>query len=529
MSDRDCRFNLWHEPWIRVTHSDGRTDEVGIGNCLRNAPELAALHDPSPLVVAGVHRLLVAILQAIYDPQSLDEVASIVRDGSFEKDRLNAFAEQYRERFELFHATTPFLQAGDVSLTSTDKSVMKEAKPVAYLFPEIPTATNRSHFHHVTDESHRLCPACCARGLITVPAFASSGGPGIRPSINGVPPVYVLPAGDNLFETLALSLVARQYQPATAQPERDVAIWTSENPVGKNLIVGDVGYIESLTFPARRVRLFPQAIAGTCTLCGKHTQALVAQALFVMGHWRSEGSPVWDDPFVAFRPPGKQNKREGLIAVRPQKGKALWREYSSLLLTEQTDQFRPRIVQQVTRLIDRGILPEGQAVRFRCIGMRTDGKAKFFEWLDEGLEAPPGLLSDPDGSVLVETAIQKTETIARMLGFVFDRHFRPERTRNERIDQWVIRFKTVRAHMLTNYWHGLAPKFRMFVLRVSDPLRRDEEEQAWITTLIRHGQQTFSEAIAQIGTRAENMRQRVEAEADCRYQLNKQRKEWLGE
>lgn len=529
MSDLDFRFNLWDSPWIRVTHMDGSTGEVGIGDCLANAPNLAALHDPSPLVVAGVHRLLAAILQAIYDPQSLDAIAAIARAGSFETDRLDTFATQYRERFELFHPTTPFLQAGDVPHIPTEKSVLKEAKPVAYLFPEIPTATNRSHFYHVTDESHQFCPACCARGLITIPAFASSGGPGIRPSINGVPPVYVLPAGDTLFETLSLSLVARQYQPATAQPARTVAIWHCDHPIGKNIVVGDVGYIESLTFPARRMRLFPQSLAGTCTSCGIDSSVLVSQALFVMGHWRSEDSPIWDDPFVAFRQPGKQNKREGLLAVRPQEGKALWREYSSLLLTEQKDQFRPRIVQQVARLIDRGILPEAQAVRFRCIGMRTDGKAKFFEWLDEGLEAPPGLLSDPEGPILIESAIQQAEAISRILSFVFDRHFRPDRTRHERIDQRVIRFKTVRAHMLTNFWHGLAARFRIFVMKINDPLRRDEEAQAWMTTVIHHGRHIFDEATAQIGTRAEAIRQRVEAQADCRYQLNKQRKEWLGE
>ena len=190
-------FNLWHDPWIRALRPDGAHVELSISALLSQAHEVRSFYEPSPLTVVGIHRLLSAILQSIYDPQSLDDIAELLEQGRFEQFRLDAFGTQYGARFSLFDATDPFMQTSDVPA-----SPGKEAKTVAYLLAELPSGTNRIHFQHVTDDSHRFCPACCARAMLTIPAFASSGGAGIKPSINGVPPIYVLPLADTLARSL---------------------------------------------------------------------------------------------------------------------------------------------------------------------------------------------------------------------------------------------------------------------------------------------------------------------------------------
>jgi CRISPR system Cascade subunit CasA len=163
-----------------------------------------------------------------------------------------------------------------------------EPKPVAPLFAEVPGTTYRAHFHHITDEDHRMCPACCARGLVTIPAFASSGGAGIRPSINGVPPIYVLPAGKSLFQSLALSLAAPGYQPQAVDERRSgSALWNGDTIIKRDGIMPAVGYLESLTFPARRVRLYPHAGQERCTQCGALSNITVRNMLYEMGHHRS--------------------------------------------------------------------------------------------------------------------------------------------------------------------------------------------------------------------------------------------------
>src|SRR5215207_5920002 len=173
MTDRPFAFNLWTEPWIRATRLDRTAVELGIGTALAEAHTLAALHDPSPLVVAGIHRLLTAVLQAINAPRDLGDIQALLAAPQFDAGRLEAFAARYAERFDLFHPTVPFLQTGDVPLDGWKKPEKgqkhnwADPKPIAALFVEVPAETNRSHFHHVTDESHAVCPACCARGLVT--------------------------------------------------------------------------------------------------------------------------------------------------------------------------------------------------------------------------------------------------------------------------------------------------------------------------------------------------------------------------
>ncbi|MDW8404835.1 type I-E CRISPR-associated protein Cse1/CasA [Chloroflexus sp.] len=527
------QFNLWTEPWIRVIRNNRRDDEVSIHECLLSAHELIALSDPSPLVVGGTHRLLAAILQAIYQPTNIDAIANVLRNGKFDAYKLNKFGREYAQRFDLFHPQTPFLQTGDVPLdgwkkpAKGQKSDWGSPQPIARLFAEVPVATERTHFNHVTDEDHQYCPACCARGLVTVPAFASSGGAGMRPSINGVPPIYIFPIGDTLFETLALSLISSDFQPRAADPERKLeAIWTTSPPiVQKDYEVSTVGYIESLTFPARRMRLYPHSGSATCTYCGRSTNLYVSNLLFEKGHWLNKKVGVWDDPFVAFR-----KKKEELQSIRPEEGKALWREYSYLLLEQDDSTLRPRAVQQIVRLIDREMLKIDQLVRFRCIGIRTDGKAKNFEWLDETLEAPPALLTDIDAAEYVAEAIQRATEVASILKNTFNRHFRPERRPSGRDRQDLVRFKSVRDRMIADYWRALGLQFRQFLNGLASaavPPQRDNVANSWVQSIVTLARTCFDAALEQIGNRAFELQARVEAKQACDAQLNIKREEWL--
>ncbi len=524
-----CSFNLWHQPWIRATCPDGQVTTLSIGACLAEAHTLHALHDPSPLVVGGMHRLLTAIVQAIYAPESLDTIADVLAAGSFDVSRLEAFAADYADRFDLFHPTEPFLQTGDVPLEAYADTAAR--KSVASLFHEIPGATNRIHFHHVTDNSHHVCPACCIRGLLTIPSFASSGGSGIYPSINGVPPLYVLPAGDTLFQSLALSLTTPDYQPsAAASNQAAVALWNRSPIIAKNHEVSAVGYLESLMFPARRMRLFPVTERAPCTHCGVVSSIIVRTMIFDMGHRRRKGAVIWDDPFVAFQQPkGKGDKNEPR-PVRPQEGKALWREYTTLLLTGQDrHDLRPKIVRQTGHLVDERVLDDRHLVSFRCIGVRTDGKAKVFEWMDEALDVPPRLLSDPDGALFIEDALDRANTTERTLIMVFNLHVRPERERGKQVKKELVRFKTLLHRMQAKFWEQLAPEFRAFIFNASNSTQHPALERTWADTLVRIGNQTFIQTVDQTGDRADALRSRVEAQAECRRRLYAKRKEWVGE
>jgi len=533
MSDPPIEFNLWHMPWIRVLDHEGTLKMVSVATCLREAHTLRSLYDPSPLVVVGFHRLLTAITQAIYDPQSLTDLHHLITTGAFDGARLDAFAEQYQDRFDLFHPTQPFLQSGDIPLDSWQKPTKgtanqewAEPKSIASIFVELPAATNRTLFHHVTDADHMICPACCARALLTLPPFVSAGGRGNFPSINGVPPIYVIPLGDTLFESLALSLVIPEYQPPEASSTRKaVAAWNGSTIIPKNAVSSEVGYIESLLFPARRVRLFPKHAPQHCTVCGEHTSTVTQQMVFEQGYSLSKSFGGWSDPFVAFRQPGgKAKENVALSPIRPREGQALWREYTALFLQEDKTQKRPKVVQQLKRLMDDWPTIVSSDLRFRCVGVRTDGKAKFFEWFDEALEVPPELLKDPDRVMSVQMALQRASEIAVVLSSVFTQHIRPQRSG----DAKQARLKLVRARMEATYWQRLALPFResVFAFAVADDPMDVEEE--WVDQVLGIAQQTFQEAVAQVGEHAEALRERVQAEADCARRLASKRKDWIG-
>lgn len=506
-------FSLWNDPWIGVLTADGDIRVVGIAECLLQAHEFRSLQENSPLVMVGIHRLLAAVAQAIVSPRRVDGVRALLDAGRFEPEGIHKFGLQYRDRFDLFSPEEPFLQTADVPLKPGKAETQKS---VAYLTAEIPAGTEVDHWRHGLGSEQRFCPRCVAGGLVAIPAFATSGGAGIKPSINGVPPLYVLPTGRTLFETLAFSVVAPEFQPAVRGNE-DRPAWEGPSIVPGGEEVNDVGYLESLTFPARRVRLFPRNGAGVCSRCGQPAALFVSTMLFEMGLSRPKNAPAWFDPFVAYRLRGDKPP----VPIRPQAGKATWREYSTLLLTEIDDAAfkRPAVVLQIGELAGKGI-DRGKTVTFRCAGMRTDMKAKIFEWTDSMLEVPLELLVDKGGAQIVRAGIEHAQKCAGDLSWTFRQSFGPDGGSRER-------YRAVKERMETAYWMRLEAEFRQFVLGIAARDSRDAATKAWGDAVMGIGREVFQDAAKEIGDRAADLRKRVQAERLVNMKLGHRRKEWM--
>jgi len=431
--------------------------------------------------------------------------------GSFDPSEIGAFAREHAGRFDLFSFEEPFMQSADVDTVAREGT---PAKTVAYLFPEMPAETNVAHWRHLYGADHAICPPCAARGLVTIPAFATSGGKSFRPSINGIPPLYVLPLGDTLFEGLAQSLIASGYRPkAAANDGSDTPSWVGERVVPKGKEVGEVGYMQSLTFPARRVRLYPVREPGSCTRCGCFSDVRVREMLFEMGLSRPRGSPAWLDPFVAYairgdRPPSP---------VRPQRGKALWREYGTLFLADSgaTDAVKlPEVVQQLAglRARDGGGSP---ITRIRCVGMRTR-QAKVFEWVDDSLDVPFGLLAEPHSARRVRLGIGHAEAGAQELDRVFRQSFVQRK-----------RYAPLRTQMMASYWTRLGSQFHSFVLTAGDKAKVDAALDAWDDQVVSAARSVFLEAAESIGERGKDLGKITLAIQTCDRILNKRREEWM--
>ena len=504
-------FNLWYEDWIGVEQKDGKVIRASIEKVLTSSDKFISLYDPSPLVIVGIHRLLVAILQASLQPKSNSDLENIWTSDCFPSEKITEFGAKFANRFDLFSETLPFMQSVDLSLIPSKGYTRKT---IAYLLPEIPAGTAVTHFSHCADDDHIFCPACAAAGIVTLPAFATSGGAGIKPSINGVPPLYIIPGGETLKKILSASLLQPVFQPSKIPLSNDLAWWNRDPIINRSSEVYQVGYLHSLTFAARRLRLHPQLVNTSCTRCGSQTQWGVSTMVFEMGEWRNNDAAPWFDPFAAYRLPDNDDKKP--YPIRPSEGKDTWREFSGLFLhrTEITNKkktIRPRVLDQIADLFSDE--PDNKdtdqrKLTFRCIGMRTDMKAKVFEWIDANFEIPIHLLKD---QVLAgqefDRAIQFADDCGGILTNVFNRTFN-ERSKNS------SRFSHDRTSLHDTYWKMLAAPFRQFILKI-DVANPTQYQKDWAENVVKIARNVFKETMERMPDDASNLRRRVEAEQLC--------------
>jgi CRISPR system Cascade subunit CasA len=503
-------FNLWSEPWINVERPDGVLTTFSLVQTLQEAHTIHNLYEPSPLVVAGIHRLLVAILQDIYCPRRTADLLAIWRAGRFADTQIASFGEQYGTRFDLFDENTPFLQTADLPLQPAKG---ENAKPVGYLLQELPAGTAVTHYNHLYDAEQIFCTACAAKGLLLIPPFASSGGSGIRPSINGVPPIYVLPGGKTLFDSLTASLTAPKHQPGQAAHDR--AWWQRPLPViiDKKAEVRQAGYLHSLTFPARRVRLHPISPIVPCTRCGVQTPWGVKSMIYEMGESRPKEAPFWRDPFAAYRPSKKEGEQP--LPVRPVEGRALWREFAALFLPDKGDEtsglkgLRPAILEQLDDIwrADRTVLPYDD-IPLRTIGLRTDMKMKIFEWEESGFAVPPRLLTDPDSAKQIKDGLEFARQCDYKIRGVFSSHF-GGRGKSDR-------YAALKQQMSQHYWRQLGQQFREHVQQYQRETPAALLFHQWLDQVLVTALRIFQETAESLPNDGPTLRKRQEAINDSR-------------
>jgi len=537
MNDNKPSFNLWTEPWILLENKIGELSYHSIQDTLIHAHEYTAIFDKSPLVIVGIHRLLTAILQDALKPQENAELESLWKDGYFPPAKIHEFGQQYANRFDLFSKDKPFLQSADLPLFPDEKEhKTSNLKPAAFLFPEIPTGKSLvTHYRHTIQDEQVFTPAAVAAGLVTIPPFVSSGGRTLMPSINGVPPIYVLPSGKTLFECLAASLLSARWLDKYTV-EYDLAWWKRDDPVivheskkkkpgmkfTEHRQLGEVGYLHGLTFPARKVRLHPQYTNEYCSRTGRQSEWCVRTMAFRMGESCLE-DVVWLDPFVAYRLTSSSKRKSKSSEriersdkpkpIRPKRGQAAWREFTGLFLQRSDDQhkfIRPAFLNQLAELeVSRRI----QTYPFRCIAWQTDGKMKFYEWMDFGFDIPPSLLQDPNGAEWTDLALAFADQCALITKSVFVKKF-SKKTKN------TERFRRLKERMEQDYWSVLASKFRQYVLDLGDRTRQNEVLNDWYDTTVREAQSTFDNAANATGDDGHAMLLIEQGIEQCRKELN---------
>jgi len=290
-------FNLLEKGWIPVLFGNGEVCRVGITEAFTKAGQIRQIATSNPMDRIAVLRFLLALLYWCKGNPPSDR-SELPRD-SFPADWFSKL-NQNKECFDLLGDGKRFYQdRSGVRVARTEKG--KEA--VMYLIQEIPTGNNFWHFRHSTDRQDGLCIACCAMGLLRLPLFFAMGGRGYPPGINGAPPLYVLPCGKSLLDTLLANwhVVDDLGDPAWLDP-------TVRPPQGQ-----PVPMLTGLTLLSRRVWLSdPTPPPGMCIVCGAREQALIRTCEFqTAGRQENE---LWNDPHVVYL---DKTPRRGLRASDP--------------------------------------------------------------------------------------------------------------------------------------------------------------------------------------------------------------------
>ena len=400
-------YNLIDEPWITVERDDGTPGLVGLETVLCEAHRLRAIIDPSPLVVIALYRLLLAVLHRVFGPASEDAWAALYAAGQFPGPDLRRYLDTYRARFYLLHDTHPFYQAvnyGDepgFDQAFTNDSKVRPIRPNK-LVPERAAGNNATVFDHTFDATASPLPfAMAARALVSLQRFHLGGllAAGL-PNFTDAPAARSIQfalTGETVWETLVLNLVQYDGDEPLPRLGEDLPWWEQESWITD---ATPRGYLDYLTWQSVRVRL--DADEGG-----------VRGAHWTVGRKFRDDQAV-RDPACSYR----EDKTRGVIPIRYQRDRALWRDSASLFRVRAGTGGRapqaPGILRWASRLVEHDRLPRGRDYRVTAFGMATK-QTRIDLWRSEHMPVPAALLADEQMLERLEIAVESAETRARAL------------------------------------------------------------------------------------------------------------------
>ncbi len=360
------RFNLIDEPWIPVRFPDGTRTELNLRDTLLRAKEIAVIEDPSPLVVASLHRFLLAVLyRALEGPTDIDQAKGWFKSG-LPAEKIDAYLEHWRERFWLFDEKYPFGQIPDFE--------PKTWRAWTVLAAEHNADNAKVLFDHIDVTRPGAVPASASiRWMLATQTFSVSAGKselshtGTAPSATAA---MALPLGHNLEDTLLLSLVPQNRAVFT----HDLPIWERSADSLASLKSGVAraigGFADRYTWRTRSIRLRSDE-------AGKVNSLAFASGV-------ENASKDGLDPMLAYR----VDKDKGRLPIQF-KERGLWRDFDSLLPDDA--RLAPGVIEHAAALtrfarerFPRSIMVLGQ----------TNNKAKIEYWRMERFALPQALLGD---------------------------------------------------------------------------------------------------------------------------------------
>lgn len=514
-------FDLVTQPWIPV-RQENQLIEVSLEEALLRAAEFQSIEDQSPLVLAALHRFLLAVLhRALKGPDSPEQLATWFRDG-FPQETIHAYLAAYHDRFDLFDESQPFYQVPDFGLELSSRSW-------SILAPELNSDNNKVLFDHtITAQPKPLRAAQAARLIVANQAFALSAGRSVLCHTAAAPiatAATILVQGNDLRETLCLNLA-----PYTAQQAaHDHALWEGSSLSVAQLKDCDVarrapvGIVDRYTWQTRAIKMHPEERDG---------ETIVTRISYASGI-RCDDPAEISDPLVAYRRDPKDAARRKPIGFF-RDGRSLWRSFDALLPVPERQNGAPvegaAILEYAGTLYRELALDDDgipQTVQVSVIGQAND-QAKIEFWRMERYQLPVALLGDLDLRTLItESLTLADETGQRLNGAAraLARKLLSQGKRDPHKDD-VGKLVGSFPHGAA-YWSELERDFAEWLtgLGVDDLQHMSATKRRWLEQVDRRARQAWALTIRSVGDDARALRAIFDSEGVLLVYLAKQRKE----
>jgi CRISPR system Cascade subunit CasA len=393
-------FDLTEEPWIEVLDTDGRRREVSITELFREAEDLREIVGEVPTQSFAILRFLLAVLhRGVEGPNHPNDWVRI-RDGWKQTVAdVEDYLDEYRHRFDLRHAETPFYQVADLR-TGKDGSSSLEA-----LIADVPNG-NPYFTTRIGRGTERLSWAETARWLVHVHAFDPSG---IRSGAVGDPRVKggkgypigtgwagmlggVFLRGSTIKDTLLLNLVAPTEAGLEIRGE-DLPVWERDTqgagPEGGIDGRQPSGPVDLYTWQSRRVRLIGDDAGVTAVILAQGDR-VAPQNRFHL------------EPLTAWRyskPQTAKFKRDTYMPREHDPARAMWRGLPGLLAGQDEKSGRePGVLRWAAVLEADGHLGQ-KALTVEAIGIEYGPQSSTVgELVHDHLDLPPEIVAHGEGA-----------------------------------------------------------------------------------------------------------------------------------
>lgn len=498
------RFNLIDEPWIPVRFPDGTRAELNLRDTLLRAKDIAVIEDASPLVVAALHRFLLAVLyRALEGPTDIDQAKGWFKSG-LPADKIDAYLEHWRDRFWLFDQKAPFFQIPDFQ--------PKKWSAWTVLAAEHNTNQAKVLFDH-TDvvQADGILANEAARWLLAAQTFAFTGNSELgyasfSPSANAA---IVIPIGRNLEDTLLLNLVDQNREVMKS----DKPVWEVDPDSAKKLKEGIsrrvMGHAQLYTWPSRAIR-FPESEPEV-------SKVAYAAGVKVLGA-NSENGAAFTDPMLAYRVDTEKGHLPRQFSDR-----GLWREFHSLLPGgDKKQEIAPLVIEHATKLTHR------QRRRFpktvTVLGLsNVPGKAKINYWRMERFALPETLLSEqPSAHAEIKELLGRAEIAHDALNAACESFARSMLSHGDRkVENKDIKNFVRQMPCSASYWSRLEAAFHDILRHYTQERDAADIRHDWLKTVRATLRNVWNQHAASVSTGdAWAIRALVHAEAH----VNKQRK-----